>query len=99
MKTKPETDPLVPATDELSALALAARPDWREHELHQALLACRTAGWTWRHTLTVTVRLLADPHGTPWELKRLTASPVTRMPGAQPGEGYRRAREALASRG
>jgi hypothetical protein len=63
------------APGELAALAKAVRPDWDHDTLTAALLAARNAGWTWDRTLAETTRLIRDPHGTPWDLKRATADP------------------------
>ena len=66
------------APDELLALAAAVRPAWDHDILAAALLAARQAGWTWDRTLAETVRLLRDPDGSPWDLKRAAADPFER---------------------
>lgn len=63
------------APHELVALAKAVRPAWDHDILAAAILAARNAGWTWARTLTETVRLMNDPDGTPWDLKRACADP------------------------
>jgi hypothetical protein len=72
------------APDELVALARAVRPAWDHDVLAAAILAVRQAGWTWDRTLAETVRLMRDPDGSPWDLKRAGADPfhqsVSRTP-------------------
>lgn len=63
------------APDELLALARAVRPAWDHDVLAAAILAARTAGWTWDRVLAETVRLMRDPDGSPWDLKRAAADP------------------------
>jgi hypothetical protein len=80
-----EPEPAIRAApDELLALARAMRPHWDPGILDAALLAARQAGWSWDRTLAETVRLLRDPGGSPWDLKRAAASPLERefTPGA-----------------
>jgi hypothetical protein len=74
------------APDELLALARAVRPAWDHDILAAAVLAARNSGWTWDRTLAETVRLIRDPDGSPWDLKRAAADPFTRAvppPGAE----------------
>ena len=63
------------APGELLALARAMRPAWDHDVLAAALLAARTAGWTWDRTLAETVRLMRDPDASPWDLKHAAADP------------------------
>lgn len=86
------------APAELLALAAAMRPAWDRDVLAAALLAARTAGWTWDRTLAETVRLMRDPDGSPWDLKRAAADPFHRTvppPGAAE-RGAAKARELLS---
>src|SRR6266571_4230218 len=75
--TEPVPD-ICAAPDELLALARAVRPAWDCEILAAALLAAKSAGWTWDRTLAETVRLLRDPDGSPWDLKRAAADPFSR---------------------
>lgn len=81
------------APDELLELARAMRPAWDHDVLAAAILAARNAGWTWDRTLAETVRLLRDPAGSPWDLKRATADPFTHTT-PPPGTEQRGARLA-----
>ena len=71
-------NPIQPAARELVTLARAMRPEWDHDVLSSALLAAKNAGWTWTRTVTETARLLTDPGGSPWDLKRAAASPKER---------------------
>lgn len=73
-----ETPDIHAAPAELLALARAVRPEWDHDILEAAILGAKNAGWTWTRTLLETVRLMADPEGSPWDLKRAAASPVER---------------------
>ena len=83
------TDPvpdIQAAPDELLALARAMRPAWDHDTLAAALLAAKAAGWSWDRTLAETVRLMRDPDGSPWDLRRAAADPFHRSvppPGAE----------------
>ena len=66
------------APGELLALARAVRPAWDHDVLAGAIDAARYAGWTWDRTLAETVRLMRDPGGSPWDLKRAAADPFER---------------------
>jgi hypothetical protein len=81
------------APDELLALARAVRPAWDCDILAAALLAAKNAGWTWDRTLAETVRLLRDPGGSPWDLKRAAADPFCKAT-VPPGTGQRGAAAA-----
>jgi hypothetical protein len=90
------------APDELLALARAVRPAWDHDILAAAVLAAKNSGWTWDRTLAETVRLMRDPDGSPWDLKRAAADPFERrhprtLPDADsPGvSAYREARLEL----
>jgi hypothetical protein len=65
---------MIAAPDELLALARA----WDHDILAAALLAAKNSGWTWDRTLAETVRLMRDPDGSPWDLKRAAADPFSR---------------------
>ena len=85
------------APDELLALARVMRPAWDHDVLASALVAAKNAGWTWDRTLAETVRLMRDPDGSPWDLKRATADPFTHSvppPGTEK-RGAAMARELL----
>jgi uncharacterized membrane protein len=89
-----------PAARELVALAAAMRPEWDHDALSSAFVAAKNAGWTWTRTFTETARLLTDPDGSPWDLKRAAASPMRRER-PQPGtseRGAALARELLEAR-
>jgi hypothetical protein len=98
-----EPDPvpgICAAPDELLALARAMRPAWDHDVLAAAVLAAKSSGWTWDRTLAETVRLMRDPDGSPWDLKRAAASPLARdypPPGTEKA-GAARAREMLGRR-
>ena len=62
-----------PAPAELLALARAMRPDWDHDALAAAILAAKTAGWTWDHVLAETVRLMRDPAASPSDLRAAAA--------------------------
>jgi len=85
------------APDELLALARAVRPAWDCDVLAAALLAAKSAGWTWDRTLAETVRLMRDPGGSPWDLKRAAADPFHRssVPPGTEKRGAAAARELL----
>ncbi len=83
------------APDELAALARAVRPAWDHDVLAAALLAAKSAGWTWDRTLAETVRLMRDPDGSPWDLRRAAADPFRR---AVPPPGAEKRGAALARR-
>jgi hypothetical protein len=92
------TDPIPDiqaAPDELVALARACRPAWDHDVLAGAILAAKSAGWTWDRTLAETVRLMRDPDGSPWDLKRAAAD-VFRHTVPPPGTSERNAAKARA---
>lgn len=94
-----ETD-IQAAPGELVALARAVRPAWDHDVLAAAILAAKQAGWTWARTLAETVRLMNDPDGSPWDLKRAAADPFRHTvpaPGTEK-RGAALARELLAGR-
>lgn len=63
------------APDELVALARRMRPHWDHDVLAAALLAAKSAGWTWARTLTETVRLMCQVDASPFDLKAAAADP------------------------
>src|ERR1700722_14704420 len=83
------------APDELVALARACRPAWDHDVLAAATLAAKQAGWTWDRTLAETVRLVRDPDGSPWDLKRAAAD-VFKHATVPPGTEKRGAAKARA---
>ena len=78
MKTTEPVPDICAAPDELLALARAVRPAWDHDILAAALFAAKNSGWTWDRTLGETVRLMRDPDGSPWDLKRAAADPFER---------------------
>ena len=85
------------APDELLALARAMRPAWDHDILAAAILAAKGSGWTWDRTLAETVRLMRDPDGSPWDLKRAAADPFHRsaVPPGTEKRGAAKARQLL----
>jgi hypothetical protein len=67
-----------PAAAELTALALAARPGWTETAVTGAILAAKTAGWSWPRTLTRMARLVADPDAEPQQMLDELRDPLKR---------------------
>lgn len=89
-----------PAPRELVALARVMRPEWDHDVLSSAIVAAKNAGWTWTRTFNETARLLTDPNGSPWDLKRAAASPKERdlpAPGTEK-RGAALARQLLDAR-
>jgi hypothetical protein len=95
-RNNPEPIPDIQAApDELVALARACRPAWDHDVLAAAILAAKSAGWTWDRTLAETVRLMRDPDGSPWDLRRAAADPFHRAV-PPPGTEKRGAAKARA---
>ena len=88
-----ETD-IQAAPDELLALARAMRPLWDHDVLAAAILAAKSAGWSWVRTFSTAAKLMADEHASPWDLKRAAASPTKR--GDMPAPGTEKRGAALA---
>jgi len=65
-----------PAPAELLALARAMRPDWDHDVLAAALLAAKSAGWTWDRTLAEAIRLMRKEAGSPQELRHAAGRPA-----------------------
>ena len=64
-----------PAHEQLLDLAAETRPDIRRDQLHGAIIACHTAGWTWTRTLVAVAMMLA--HGDePRDLLAASADPL-----------------------
>ncbi|MGH3382672.1 MAG: hypothetical protein ACRDP6_48885 [Actinoallomurus sp.] len=75
MSTDLGEDPVArPALDQLLDLAGATRPDIDRIDLHSAIIAARTVGWTWRRILKVVAQILADGE-TPYDLRNATLAP------------------------
>ena len=70
-----------PAIPELTALALATRPGWTETAVTGAILAAKTAGWSWPRTLTRMARLAADPDAEPQQMLDELRDPLKRAAG------------------
>jgi hypothetical protein len=90
------------APDELLALAKAMRPDWDHDVLAAAILAAKSAGWSWVRTFSVTVKLMAGEDASPWDLKHAAANPLERASVPDPGaakHGAALARELLMLNG
>jgi hypothetical protein len=66
------------AVAELTALALAARPDWDEQAVRGAILAAHTVGWDWTRTLVEMAKLIADPDAEPRHLRDEVRDPLKR---------------------
>lgn len=66
------------AVPELTALALAARPGWTETAVTGAIMAAKTAGWSWPRTLTRMARLVADPDAEPQQMLDELRDPLKR---------------------
>jgi len=91
---------LQPAPGELVALAAAVRPDWDRDALANAVLAAKTAGWTWEQVFRYVVRLILREDATPAELRHAAARPARAGdPSPADGEAWAaRAREMLLHR-
>ena len=101
MKPADPVPDIAAAPDELVALACVVRPAWDHDVLAAAILAAKSAGWTWDRTLAETVRLMRDPDGSPWDLKRAAAD-VFKHAVPPPGtteRGAAKARDLLGRRG
>jgi hypothetical protein len=101
MKTTEPAPDICAAPDELLALARAVRPAWDHDILAAAILAAKNSGWTWDRTLAETVRLMRDPDGSPWDLKRAAADPFDRatVPPGTEKRGAAMARQLLGYEG
>ena len=99
-QTEPAPD-ICAAPGELLALARAVRPAWDHDILAAAVLAAKNSGWTWDRTLAETVRLMRDPDGSPWDLKRAAADPFERatVPPGTEKRGAAMARQLLGYEG
>lgn len=60
--------PIVAATPELIALAVAVRPDWAPADVQAALANAHAVGQRWPQALVGLVRLVVDPDARPAEL-------------------------------
>lgn len=77
MKTTKPLPDLPRSKPELLALAAVIRPDVRTDDLEGAILACGSAGWTWRRTVCETVLMLCRDEW-PSDLRTATLSPLKR---------------------
>lgn len=68
-----------PALDELLNLATATRPDINRDQLHNAVIAARTAGWTWPRILVETACMLARGE-EPRDLRNATTAQPWQRP-------------------
>lgn len=58
------------AGPELQATALVMRPDWGDGEpLRGAMVAARTAGWSWVRTFKFVSEMLTDDKAQPYQLR------------------------------
>jgi hypothetical protein len=94
--TKPEPPVIERATPELTALALAVRPDWRERDVSGAIAAAALDGQSWPRVLTALPRLMADPHASPRDLVPDSRNPLRRGPGVPTERNHALAAEARA---
>lgn len=78
--TEPAAPPARPAVDELLDLAAATRPDIDRRDLHGAIIAAGTAGWSWPKVLVEVANMLgrgeeprdlrAATTALPWQQRR-----------------------------
>lgn len=81
-----------PASAELVALAVKARPDWDSGAVHDVLAQARYADMTWPRVLVAMAQLIADPNAEPpdllasapepWRHRRRPSAPETAHRGA-----------------
>ncbi|MEV4033450.1 hypothetical protein [Streptomyces umbrinus] len=57
-----------PASAELIALAVRARPDWGSGAVHDVLAQARNADMSWPRVLVAMAQLIADPDAEPPDL-------------------------------
>jgi hypothetical protein len=88
------------APDELVALARVMRPHWDHDVLAAAILAAKSAGWTWDRTLAEVVRLMRSADASPFDLKAAAADPFASTASRTPAwhERAAAAREQLLHR-
>lgn len=72
--TTPEPQP---AQQQLLDLAEATRPDIRRRDLEGAIVACHSAGWPWRRTLSEVVQMLCRGE-EPRDVIAATTDPMKR---------------------
>lgn len=72
------------APRELLELALAAREDWDRDQAWNALLAARSAGWTFGRILREVVRLLLIEDSRPADLRYAAGETRVTAPGRLP---------------
>lgn len=71
-----KTRPDIPScTPQLLALAAVIREDVDPRDLEGALIACKTAGWTWRRILSEAVLMLCRGE-EPRDLREATRDPL-----------------------
>jgi len=78
---------IVRASCQLTALAVAVRPDWDERDVSGVILQATNSGMTWPQILTGLPRLMADPKAAPRDLIPDGWSPLARV--AYPGASER----------
>ena len=78
---------VVRASCQLTALAVAVRPDWDERDVSGVILQATNSGMTWPQILTGLPRLMADPKACPRDLIPDGWSPLARV--AYPGASER----------
>lgn len=67
------------AQRELLDLAAATRPDIDRRQLEGAIVACGSAGWPWKRTLSEVVQMLCRGE-EPRDLINATMDPLKRRP-------------------
>ena len=95
-----ETPLVQPASRELTDLAVTMRPDWDRDDLSGALVAAKTAGWSWERTFREVSRLLLLDDGEPAALRHAAATPLrpSLAPSGDASGWAARARQMLAGR-
>lgn len=86
-----------PALQELVALAAAMREDWNPDQITGAVLAARTAGWSWERTVVTFAVLMTTDDAEPRDLLEATRDPLTRAAGcgSDPTPEYMAVKNAL----
>jgi hypothetical protein len=72
-----------PAAIELTALAVAVRPDWDGDIVAGVLQRARDEKMPWPKVLVSLPRLMADPDASPRDLLKACASPLGRTAGTE----------------
>jgi hypothetical protein len=75
---------VLPATRELTDLAVAVRPDFDRTQVEGAISAARSAGWSFPRVLLELVRLLVQDDSSPRDLTAAARDPLARPAAAAP---------------